>query len=146
MLFDHCAECQSCCNVDAGYGSLEITLTQNETSVLKHLCIEDQCTHLGPRGCKLGDSKPLSCKLYPLSFDHKAKQYYFDAACPLLPEYKRQLKNPDSDAAHHLKQMNHLLTALSETDEDFLKRNHEVDLDFFELTPLKTPTYLTTKS
>ena len=146
MLFDHCAECQSCCNVDAVYGSLEITLTQNETSVLKHLCIEDQCTHLGPRGCKLGDSKPLSCKLYPLSFDHKAKQYYFDAACPLLPEYKRQLKNPDSDAAHHLKQMNHLLTALSETDEDFLKRNHEVDLDFFELTPLKTPTYLKTKS
>jgi Fe-S-cluster containining protein len=146
LLFDHCAECQSCCNVDAGYGALEITLTKHESSVIKHLCIEDQCMHLGPRGCTLGDDKPLSCKLYPLSFDHKAKKYYFDAACPLLPEYKRQLKNPDSEASNHFKQMNHLLTELSHTDEDFLERNHQVDLDFFELTPLKTPTYLKNKS
>ena len=146
MLFDHCAECQSCCNVDAGYGALEITLTKHESSVIKHLCIEDQCMHLGPRGCTLGDDKPLSCKLYPLSFDHKAQKYYFDAACPLLPEYKRQLKNPDSEASNHFKQMNHLLTELSHTDEDFLERNHQVDLDFFELTPLKTPTYLKNKS
>jgi Fe-S-cluster containining protein len=146
LLFDHCAECQSCCNVDAGYGSLEITLTRNETSVIKHLCIEDRCTHLGTQGCELGDSKPLSCKLYPLSFDHKAKKYYFDAACPLLPEYKRQLKNPDSDAATHLKTMHHLLMELTQTDTDFLKRNHQVDLDFFELTPLTKPTYLKNKS
>ena len=146
LLFDHCAECQSCCNVDAGYGTLEITLTKKEAAVHQHLCIEDKCTHLGAHGCKLGDDKPLSCKLYPLSFDHKAKKYYFDAACPLLPEYKRQLKNPNSDAALHIKKMNHLLMQLIPTDADFLKRNHEIDLDFFELTPLATPTYLKNKS
>jgi Fe-S-cluster containining protein len=146
LLFDHCAECQSCCNVDAGYGSLEITLTKDETTKLKHLCIEDRCTHLGAQGCKLGDSKPLSCKLYPLSFDPQAHSYYFDAACPLLPEYKRQLKQPDSDAALHLKEMNRLLLALSQTDAAFLKQNHAIDRDFFDLTPLATPTYLKNKS
>jgi len=146
LLFDHCAECQSCCNVDAGYGPLEITLTRDETAVMKHLCIEDQCTHLGTQGCTLGDAKPLSCKLYPLSFDHKAQKYYFDAACPLLPEYKRQLKHPDSDAAMHLKEMNRLLRTLSHTDAQFLEQNHAIDLDFFDLTPLTTPTYLKNKS
>jgi len=146
LLFDHCAECQSCCNVDAGYGTLEITLTQAETAVHQHLCIEDRCTHLGAQGCKLGNTKPLSCKLYPLSFDHKSNAYYFDAGCPLLPEYKRQLKNPDSEASKHLKEMDHLLQQLIHTDEDFLKRNREVDLDFFELTPLAKPAYLKNKS
>jgi Fe-S-cluster containining protein len=146
LLFDHCAECQSCCNVDAGFGTLEITLTRDEAAVHKHLCIQDRCTHLGKQGCQLGDEKPLSCKLYPLSFDHQANQYYFDAACPLLPEYKRQLRKPDSEAAMHLKQMDHLLKQLIQTDEDFLKRNREVDLDFFELTLISTPTYLKNKS
>mgnify|MGYP000323021531 FL=1 len=146
MLFDHCAECQSCCNVDAGYGSLEITLTKDEASVHKHLCIEDRCTHLGAQGCQLGDDKPFSCKLYPLSFDHTTKKYYFDAACPLLPEYKSQLKRPDSEASMHFKQMENLLTELLKTDTDFLKRNREVDLEFFELTPLIKPTYLKNKS
>jgi Fe-S-cluster containining protein len=146
LLFDHCAECQSCCNVDAGYGTLEITLTRTETAVHQRLCIEEKCTHLGEQGCKLGDDKPLSCKLYPLSFDPKAMKYYFDKACPLLPEYKRQLKNPDSDAALHMKKMNHLLEQLIHTDADFLKRNHQIDLDFFELAPIATPTYLKNKS
>jgi Fe-S-cluster containining protein len=146
LLFDHCAECQSCCRVDAGFGSLEITLTQVETQVFHHLCIEDRCTHLGAQGCKLGDDKPLSCKLYPLSFDPTDKTYYFDAACPLLPEYTRQLKNPASEAATHLKQMNQLLMQLTDTDADFLKRNHQVDLDFFELTPLPKTSYLQNKS
>ena len=142
MLFDHCAKCQSCCNVDAGYGSLEITLTQTEATVYKNLCIVDRCTHLGPKGCKLGEAKPLSCKLYPLSFDHLSNKYYFDAACPLLPEYKRQLKNPESEASTHLKKMHHQLMQLTETDEDFLKRNHQIDLEFFELMPLAKPSFL----
>lgn len=146
MLFDHCAECKSCCNVDAGYGSLEITLTKAETAVHKQLCIDDQCKHLGKQGCELGEEKPLSCKLYPLSFNPKTKKYYFDAACPLLPEYKRQLKKPDSDASNHLKKMDSLLTQLIATDAAFLKRNHEIDLDFFELTPIPQPAYLKNKS
>jgi Fe-S-cluster containining protein len=146
LLFDHCAKCQSCCHVDAGYGTLEITLTQTEAELHEHLCIEDKCKHLGQQGCKLGDDKPLSCKLYPLSFDHKTKKYYFDAACPLLPEYKRQLKNSESDASKHMQKMDHLLMQLIHTDHEFLNRNHEIDLDFFELTPLATPTYLKNKS
>jgi hypothetical protein len=81
-----------------------------------------------------------------LSFDHKANAYYFDTDCPLLPEYQRQLKSPDSEASKHLKEMDHLLQQLIHTDEDFLKRNREVDLDFFELTPLIKPNFLSDKS
>ncbi len=146
MLFDHCAVCQSCCNVDSGYAPLEITLTQEESSVFQHICIEDQCEYLGDKGCKLGDDKPFSCKLYPLSFDPKDQAYYFDASCPLLPEYKKQLKNPDSDASIHFKSMDQLLMQLMTTDKKFLDRNHKVDLNFFELKPLKKPTYLKIKS
>jgi len=142
LLFDHCAECQSCCNVDSGFGTLEITLTEKETKVFRHLCIEDRCEHLGEQGCKLGDDKPLSCKLYPLSFDPQFKKYYFDAACPLLPEYMRQLKDEDSDASHHFREMNMLIEEMAVVDPKFLRRNHEVDLDFFELLPLPQPRHL----
>jgi hypothetical protein len=45
-----------------------------------------------------------------------------------------------------MKKMDHLLMQLMDTDADFLKRNHAIDLDFFELTPLATPTYLKNKS
>lgn len=142
MLFDHCAKCQSCCNVDSGFGTLEITLTQKETKVFRHLCIEDRCEYLGEKGCTLGDSKPLSCKLYPLSFDPQVKKYYFDAACPLLPEYKRQLKDSDSDASKHFREMNTLIEEMAVVDPKFLSRNHEIDLDFFELVPLRQPSHL----
>jgi hypothetical protein len=42
--------------------------------------------------------------------------------------------------------MDHQLMQLIHTDPEFLKRNHEIDLDFFDLTPLTTPTYLKNKS
>jgi Fe-S-cluster containining protein len=142
LLFDHCAKCQSCCNVDAGFGTLEITLTQQETKVFRHLCIEDQCEHLGDKGCSLGDRKPLSCQLYPLSFDPQLKKYYFDAACPLLPEYKRQLKDSGSDASNHFREMNTRIEEMAVIDPKFLSRNHEIDLDFFELVPLRQPSHL----
>ena len=142
MLFDHCAQCQSCCHVESGYGPLEITLTQKESKRFRHLCIEDRCEYLGPKGCILGDQKPLSCKLYPLSFDPEDKQYYFDAACPLLPEYKRQLNDPFSDATKHMLEMNRLLLDSSVADKSFLKRNREIDLDFFELVPVQQPLHL----
>ena len=142
MLFDHCAECQSCCHVDQGYGTLEITLTQKETQRFRSLCIEDQCEYLGPKGCNLGDQKPLSCKLYPLSYDPSSKKYDFDAACPLLPEYKRQLKDPLSDASRHMREMNRLIMDSSVADEPFLKRNRDIDVDFFDLVPVPKPRYL----
>jgi hypothetical protein len=110
--------------------------------VFRHLCIEDQCEHLGAKGCNLGDGKPLSCKLYPLSFDPELKKYYFDAACPLLPEYKRQLKDSDSDASNHFREMNTLIEEMAVVDPKFLSRNHEVDVDFFELVPLRQPKLL----
>jgi Fe-S-cluster containining protein len=121
---------------------LEITLTQHESIRHQHLCIEDRCQHLGNQGCTLGDDKPLSCKLYPLSYDHQSDQYYFDAACPLLPEYTRQLQDPQSDASAHLHEMNRQLTQLAAVDSDFLKRNHAIDLDFFELVPVTKPPHL----
>jgi hypothetical protein len=71
-----------------------------------------------------------------LSFDPQVKKYYFDAACPLLPEYKRQLKDSNSDASKHLREMNTLIEEMAVVDPKFLSRNHEIDLDFFELVPL----------
>jgi hypothetical protein len=56
------------------------------------------------------------------------------------------LKSPDSEASKHLKEMDDLLQQLIHTDQDFLKRNREVDLDFFELTPLAKPKFLANKS
>ena len=142
MLFEHCAECQSCCHVEPGYGPLEITLTQQESKRFRHLCIEDACEYLGPKGCTLGDQKPLSCKLYPLSFDPASKKYHFDAACPLLPEYKRQLKDPLSEASAHMRDMNKLLLDSAVADKPFLQRNREIDVDFFDLVPVTQPRHL----
>jgi len=121
---------------------LEITLTQKESKRFRSLCIEDQCEYLGPTGCNLGDQKPLSCKLYPLSFDPESKKYDFDAACPLLPEYKRQLKDPRSDASKHMREMNRLLLDSAVVDAHFLQRNREIDLDFFDLVPVLKPQHL----
>jgi hypothetical protein len=90
----------------------------------------------------LGDQKPLSCKLYPLSFDPESKKYDFDAACPLLPEYKRQLKDPRSDASKHMREMNRLLLDSAVVDAHFLQRNREIDLDFFDLVPVPKPQHL----
>jgi hypothetical protein len=142
LLFDHCAECQSCCHVEEGYGTLEITLTQQESKRFRHLCIEDQCEYLGAKGCTLGDQKPLSCKLYPLSFDPDTKKYSFDSDCPLLPEYKRQLKDPQSDASQHMREMNEQQLDRSLVDEPFLRRNREIDVDFFDLVPVPKPRHL----
>jgi len=142
LLFDHCAECQSCCHVDPGFGPLEITLTHKETKLFRHLCIEDQCEYLGEKGCQLGDRKPLSCKLYPLSFDPNTQKYSFDAACPLLPEYKRQLKDSNSDASNHMREMNELLRNQEIAGVNFLSRNRDVDVAFFDLVPLTQPSHL----
>jgi hypothetical protein len=59
-----------------------------------------------------------------------------------LPEYKRQLKDPLSDATKHMREMNLLLLDSSVADPSFLKRNREIDLDFFELVPLQQPPHL----
>ena len=142
LLFDYCAKCQSCCHVEDGYGNLEITLTQKESKRFQKLCIEDQCEHLGTKGCTLGDQKPLSCKLYPLSFDPDTQKYFFDADCPLLPEYKRQLKDPNSDASHHMNEMNAILFDRSVVDEPFLRRNRKIDVSFFDLVPISKPRHL----
>jgi hypothetical protein len=90
----------------------------------------------------LGDQKPLSCKLYPLSFDPASKIYHFDAACPLLPEYKRQLKDPLSEASAHMREMNKLLLDSAVADKPFLQRNREIDVDFFDLVPVTQPRHL----
>jgi len=142
LLFDHCAKCQSCCRVEDAYGSLEITLTQIESKRFRNLCIEDHCEYLGTKGCTLGDQKPLSCKLYPLSFDPDTKKYFFDVDCPLLTEYKRQLKDPKSDASQHMREMNTLLFDRSVVDEDFLRRNRQIDVSFFDLIPISKPRHL----
>ncbi len=145
MLFDHCAECRRCCFVEDGYPPLEITLTRNEKKKLGSVCIETNCPNLGPTGCSLGDAKPFSCKLYPLAYNPAAKAFYYDAECPLMPEYIRQLKNGKSDAAKHLAACRDEIAGLEKSDNRFLKNNFEIDSDYFELkrlpiAPLKKDT------
>lgn len=133
MLFDHCAVCQQCCHVEAGYPPLEITLTRNEQRTLGSVCIEQQCTHLGPTGCTMGEDKPFGCKLYPLSYNPKNKSFYFDTECPLMDPYIASLKDESSDASMHLKGAQQVILRLEKTDPDFLKTNHAVDQAYFDL-------------
>jgi Fe-S-cluster containining protein len=136
MLFDHCAECQSCCRIDEGYPPLEITLSKAESKRMDRLCIESTCDFLGSTGCTLGDDKPLGCQLYPLSYDPKTTHFFFDAACPLMPLYRQQLDDPASEATQHLSRMTHAVRALAKEDPSFLKQNFKVDSNYFDLQPL----------
>ena len=136
MPFDHCAECRRCCDIEQGYPSLEISLTKKETQRYGSICIETQCIHLGPAGCTLGDDKPFSCKLYPLSYDPDSKKIYYDTDCPLMPEYIRQLKDQHSEASQHLAACKKEFARLEKSDAAFLKGNFEVDSDYFDLKRL----------
>jgi len=136
MLFDHCAQCQRCCHVDEDYPPLEVTLTRQEKKIYGSVCIETRCEHLGPVGCYLGEAKPVSCKLYPLSYEPQTRSFHFDVECPLMPAYFAQLDNPASEASLHLSTMSHLIQGLEKTDAAFLLNNHAVDLDYFELMAL----------
>jgi len=137
VLFDHCAECRGCCHVDTGYPALEITLTAVEKKKHGSLCIETGCQNLGDSGCTLGDDKPFSCQLYPLSFNPKTSSFLFDVACPLMPEYQRQLQDEASEAAAHFGLMAAELKRLARVDPSFLRKNFKVDEYYFDLHPLK---------
>jgi len=136
MLFDHCAQCQRCCHVDPGFPPLEVTLTQQEKKGLGSVCIENHCEHLGGAGCTLGESKPFSCKLYPLAFNPKSKAFFFDTDCPLMPTYQSQLHDPASEASSHLRQMTDTVQALAASDPQFLRANYGIDSYYFDLAPL----------
>ena len=135
-LFDRCAECQRCCHVDAGYGPLEVTLTEPEKQRFGSVCIETQCAHLSATGCSLGDSKPFACLLYPLSYDPHLQTYSLDADCPLTPDYLQDFVNPASAAGRHLRQSMQTIIRLETSDPAFLVENHAIDSEFFELTHL----------
>ncbi len=137
MLFEHCSVCQSCCHIEPGYPPLEVVLTKREEKSLGKICLDRQCTHLGPRGCTLGNDKPLGCQLYPLSFDPESQSFFFDSDCPLMPEYINQLSDQKSDASAHLKLMKKKLLALKKTDPEFLSSNFQADLDYFDLKPIE---------
>lgn len=136
MLFDGCAECRRCCHVDAGYPALDITLTKTEKKLYKSVCIETSCKHLGSAGCSLGDAKPFSCKLYPLTYNPTSRDFFYDIECPLMPEYSRQLGDPASDASLHLSLVSAEIKRLHKSDSQFLKNNFAVDIDYFELKKL----------
>jgi Fe-S-cluster containining protein len=137
MLFDHCAECQLCCRIDEGFPPLEITLNNAEKQNLGRLCITTTCEHLGAQGCTLGDDKPFGCQLYPLSYNPKTLDFFFDAACPLMPVYRQQLDDPNSEASHHLSRMASVIQQLSSDEPAYLRRNFRVDADYFDVQPLR---------
>ena len=138
MLFDHCAKCQSCCHIDDGFPPLEITLSKAEKKKLGRLCIETNCAHLGAMGCTLGDEKPFGCQLYPLAYNPDTQEFFFDAACPLMPDYQQQLDDVNSEASHHLSSMTAVIAQLSKNERAFLRRNFRVDSEYFDIRPLKS--------
>lgn len=137
MLFDHCAECQRCCNVEPGYPSLEITLTRKEEKKLGSVCIQTQCDHLGPQGCTLGEDKPFGCTLYPLSYNPKKQNFYFDADCPLMDVYIDGLADSKSEASAHLAKVSRTVARLEVNDPDYLKENYAIDKVYFDLKKIK---------
>ncbi len=50
-----------------------------------------------------------------------------------MPEYIDQLKQPQSNASQHFNGMVSELRNLIQTDPNFLKKNSDVDRDYFEL-------------
>jgi hypothetical protein len=136
LLFDHCASCRRCCHVDAGEAALEVTLTSQEHARLGSICIETQCRHLGPSGCRLGEQKPVSCSLYPLAYDPSERQFYFDTECPLHEQYVAQLAIPQSDARQHLASMAGVIAKLTVAEPQYLAANYAIDSDYFELAAI----------
>lgn len=137
MLFDHCADCQSCCRVDSGFPPLEVMLSKAENKRMGRLCIQTTCEYLGTSGCTLGDDKPFGCQLYPLAYNPKTQEFFFDTACPLMPIYQKQLADPASEASEHLARMTAVIQKLSVHETAFLQRNFELDDDYFEIQPLR---------
>jgi hypothetical protein len=88
----------------------------------------------------MGDDKPFSCTLYPLSFDPHSRRFSFDSECPILDTYIEQLHDQNSEASRHLKTVSAKVLGFEKTDPDFLARNHGVDIDYFDLIelPLKS--------
>jgi len=119
--------------VDPGFPALEITLTTTEKKKFGKLCVQGNCEHLSDSGCVLADDKPFSCKLYPLSFNPKSGDLYFDVECPLMPTYIDQLQEASSTASQHFNSMVMELQSLMKSDIKFLKKNSDVDRDYFEL-------------
>jgi len=138
VLFDHCAQCRRCCNTEQGQAPLEITLTASESKTLGQFCLDGDCKYLGTQGCTLGEEKPFSCSLYPLSYNPKSRRFSFDTECPLLDTYFEQLSSPKSEASQHLAQMTQKVQELELKDPAFLRTNFEIDLDYFELKQLPT--------
>jgi hypothetical protein len=122
--------------VDPGFPELGITLTAKEK--LKHgqLCMNGNCEHLGPKGGVLGEEKPFSCKLYPLSFNPQSQTLYFDVDCPIMPQYVEQLSSSKSVASQHLARMASGIKKYMTSDPAFLKSNYMVDKGYFELKKL----------
>ena len=136
MLFDHCAECKRCCVVDPGYPPLEVSLTRSEEKRFGSICIERKCPHLGKNGCRLGHKKPFSCSLYPLSFNPKQRTFSIDRDCPLADTYVKQLKDVNSDASIHLREMKQTILEMEKSERVFLRDNYAVDVDYFDLKKL----------
>lgn len=136
MLFEYCAECRRCCNVDEGHPALDVTLTSKEQKKFGSICIESNCHHLGETGCVLGAEKPFSCSLYPLSFDPKERSFSYDSECPLMPHYVAQLDDQTSEASQHLNFITEEILKLEVKDPNFLMENYLVDIDYFDLLTL----------
>ncbi len=136
MLFDLCAQCQRCCVIDPGHPPLEVSLTRQEETRLGSVCIESRCEHLGDQGCKMGETKPFSCSLYPLSYNPHERRFYFDTECPLLPTYSAQLDDHSSEASQHLASITQEFLRLEAEEPGFLHENHKIDIDYFDLIEL----------
>jgi hypothetical protein len=84
----------------------------------------------------MGEHKPFSCSLYPLSFNPHERRFYFDSECPLLPTYVEQLGDNHSEASQHLTSITREILRLEQDDPGFLLRNHEIDIEYFDLVDI----------
>ncbi len=84
----------------------------------------------------MGEDKPFACSLYPLSFNPYSRRFFFDSECPVMPAYIEQLHDKDSEASQHLKAIKTQVRKLEKSDPAFLVRNHDVDIDYFDLAAL----------
>jgi hypothetical protein len=76
--------------------------------------------------------------MYPLVYEPNKKKFFYDAECPLMPEYINQLKLPNSEANNHLNFIKKRINHIQQEDFNFLERTYAVDIEYFDIKTIPT--------
>lgn len=129
-IWDMCKICKECCN------GMIISLTEKEEKKFKTKKIQKQpaliCDYLVSENCNLTE-KPLECEAYPLMLiDNEIR---IDKDCKICEEYRKKLKNKDSEVTEHYKIIQEKFDMLTKKEKE--KMNKINKLEEYDTLPLE---------